>query len=68
MCYVMRYITVSITLYNSYVMRKENGMGEENLNCQIRRSDKYSDNCITEEERKELLQGFIDKRISRMEG
>lgn len=33
--------------------------------------DKYAgicDNCITEEERKELLQGFIDKRISRMEG
>lgn len=33
--------------------------------------DKYAgicDNCITEEERKELLQGFIDKIISRMEG
>ena len=35
----MRYITINITLYNSCVMRKENGMGEENLNCQIRRSD-----------------------------
>ena len=38
----MRYITINITLYNSCVMRKENGMGEENLNCQIRRSDKYN--------------------------